>query len=77
MEDTTIITPPAGRTAGKPVRRITTAKPSPPPTGEPVETEAEELMHEIMRTQGLDLRESGRTRQLVRDFVAAISKGGK
>ena len=41
------------------------------------ESPAAEILHEIFRSQGMDLRESNRTRALVSDLFAAIAKGGK
>jgi hypothetical protein len=41
------------------------------------ESPGEELLHEIFRTQGMDLRESARTRGLVSDLFKALKGGGK
>jgi len=41
-----------------------------------IELEGEAFMHEIFRSQGMDLRESPRTAALVRDLVTWLAKGG-
>lgn len=41
------------------------------------ESRAEEILHELFRTQGMDLRESPRTVSLVRDFVKLLGKEAK
>ena len=39
------------------------------------ETRAEEILHEIFRSQGMDLRESPRAAGLAREFLTLIKKG--
>ena len=46
-------------------------------TAAPKESLAEEILHEIFRSQGMDLRESSRTRGLVTDLFKAIAKEAK
>lgn len=43
----------------------------------PKESPAEEVLHELFRTQGMDLRESPRTIGLVRELVKLLGKEAK
>jgi hypothetical protein len=43
----------------------------------PKESPGEEILHEIFRSQGMDLRESSRTFGLVADLFKALKGGGK
>lgn len=64
------------RLAAKAKRTLTSAAAARPPA-ERKESPGEELLHEIFRSQGMDLRESARTRGLVADLCTALKGGGK